>query len=1006
MRGRDPQHNPAYPQRDGSRARSLYTETSAAKSSIDSRTADLWNGPTVPIAPDATAAENKLILRRPDPKALFPKRTSYGTAHFGRGGPATEVMANYLRIQPIAGKKDAPPQQIYRYSLATPQELPKGKMRVLARKVLTNGRFDGVAAATDFSGIIITNSKLDLGSSDVWAADADIRDADEVARAPQQGQGAQVPNNRLLPFELKLTGTFTLKPLMDWLTGSSPNAQFPQKEEMLQILNIVFGYYALHNREHVFQIGRSNKFFYDSFINQNAVDLGSGLRALRGYIASVRLAPGSMMLNLNVVSGAFYKLIPLRNLAWQLLKGDRLRYDPGKLDRLDRKRLENMLRYVRIECHYMPALGPDGRPKLKPDGTPVKKKVNRTICSFNPPDYLPAKHQRFQCLDETTGQTRSVTVFDYFREKYPNSGFDVDHGWPVLNVGTRAKPTWIPLQLCLVSPAQAVKRMLSGDQTSAMINFAARPPNVNVHRILTEGVPMFKLALNEQANAHAKFGLEVATSLSKVPARFLQPPGIVFYENKRPNIIMGGWNLRGVAFFKPMRVEKVALVEMRRFSEVGGGRRNYTQFAPLTNFTPQQVMQEFRNQFGAYRLRIEHIDHFQCDVPEGGTYVNRADYQRAIDDTFKKLADQKFHMSIWLMEEKSVFTYSWIKKMGDVEHGVQSICLTPEKFGKAYSRHDPGFYGNIAMKMNTKVGGTNVYLSPQELGSRDRGIWNDTTMFVGIDVTHPAPGSSKATPSIAAVVANTDAQLAQWPGSVRRQAVSREEMVDALKDMVVERLQLWRTKNNNKLPTRIIVYRDGVSDGQFQLVLQHERTAINQAITAMYAGAPRPQMAIIVVTKRHHTRFYPTKREDMDTSGKDKKTNVMMTTGNCKPGLVVDRGVTDPEVYDFFLQPHAGLQGTVKPARYVVLHDELKMGADGLQRMTHTLCYLFNRATRAVSLCPPAYYADLLCERARCYLYHAYHEGAIGATEETDDGGMGEWPGHLHRNIKDTTFYI
>ena len=33
-----------------------------------------------------------------------------------------------------------------------------------------------------------------------------------------------------------------------------------------------------------------------------------------------------------------------------------------------------------------------------------------------------------------------------------------------------------------------------------------------------------------------------------------------------------------------------------------------------------------------------------------------------------------------------------------------------------------------------------------------------------------------------------------------------------------------------------------------------------------------------------------------------------------------------------------------------------------------SLCYLYGRATKAVSICPPAYYADILCERGRCYL--------------------------------------
>ena len=44
------------------------------------------------------------------------------------------------------------------------------------------------------------------------------------------------------------------------------------------------------------------------------------------------------------------------------------------------------------------------------------------------------------------------------------------------------------------------------------------------------------------------------------------------------------------------------------------------------------------------------------------------------------------------------------------------------------------------------------------------------------------------------------------------------------------------------------------------------------------------------------------------------------------------------------------------------------MSADDIQQGTHDASYLYARATKAVSLIPAAYYADLACERGRCYL--------------------------------------
>ena len=38
-----------------------------------------------------------------------------------------------------------------------------------------------------------------------------------------------------------------------------------------------------------------------------------------------------------------------------------------------------------------------------------------------------------------------------------------------------------------------------------------------------------------------------------------------------------------------------------------------------------------------------------------------------------------------------------------------------------------------------------------------------------------------------------------------------------------------------------------------------------------------------------------------------------------------------------------------------------------MQKLTYEMCYLFGRSTGPVSIPPPVYYADLACERSRCY---------------------------------------
>lgn len=352
--------------------------------------------------------------------------------------------------------------------------------------------------------------------------------------------------------------------------------------------------------------------------------------------------------------------------------------------------------------------------------------------------------------------------------------------------------------------------------------------------------------------------------------------------------------------------------------------------------------------------------------------------------------------------------YNRVKFACDVKEGLLNVCTQGPKFAKANDQ----YFANVALKFNLKLGGRNQYLDNIKLGI----IAEGKTMVVGIDVTHPSPGSASNAPSVAGIVASVDQWLGQWPADLQIQQ-ARQEMVSGLDGLLKSRLRLWASKNKGALPENILIYRDGVSEGQYDIVLNEELLLLRKACAEVYPANDTkrglPRMSIIIVGKRHNTRFYPTKEEDADRSS------------NPQNGTVVDRGVTEARNWDFYLQAHTALQGTARPAHYYIVLDEifrdrrvqppLQNAADALEDLTHNMCYLFGRATKAVSICPPAYYADLVCERARCYLGKLF-DGSPGATpggsvsEGGGGGGAGPEPDashvRIHQNVRDTMFYI
>ena len=168
-------------------------------------------------------------------------------------------------------------------------------------------------------------------------------------------------------------------------------------------------------------------------------------------------------------------------------------------------------------------------------------------------------------------------------------------------------------------------------------------------------------------------------------------------------------------------------------------------------------------------------------------------------------------------------------------------------FGK-----DKDYCANLALKMNLKAGGTNRVLPNDKLGV----IADGNTMVVGIDVTHPSPGSGDSAPSVAAMVASIDTKLGQWPVDLRINK-SRQEMVeeDNIKAMLKSSLNLWMTKNHTRLPQNILIYCDGVSEGQYEDMIKQEFHPMQELCNTDYKryGQDTPHIMLIVVSKRYHT---------------------------------------------------------------------------------------------------------------------------------------------------------
>lgn len=487
-----------------------------------------------------------------------------------------------------------------------------------------------------------------------------------------------------------------------------------------------------------------------------------------------------------------------------------------------------------------------------------------------------------------------------------------------------------------------------------------------------------------------------------MPGRVLTGPGVKYKNNKLASTSFGSWNMRDVKISMESRLSSWT----------------YLLLSVQNSRDAWASEQHLNSTLGAFQNKLREVGIDVSNYTPGlRITLNPANVDAEID-----AAIHRFVSSTKRSPPKLIFViipyvdssiYNRVKFACDVKDGLLNVCTIGSKFAKP---NNDQYFANVALKFNLKLGGRNQYLDNVKLGI----IAEGKTMVVGIDVTHPSPGSASNAPSVAGIVASVDQWLGQWPADLRIQK-ARQEMVSDLDDMLKSRLSLWKNRNKGQLPENILIYRDGVSEGQYEIVLDQELPLLRKACKEVYPANDSkkglPRMSIIIVGKRHNTRFYPTKGEDADRSS------------NPQNGTVVDRGVTEARNWDFYLQAHTALQGTARPAHYFVVLDEifggrkvqppLQNAADVLENLTHNMCYLFGRATKAVSICPPAYYADLVCERARCYLSKLFDDspGATpgGSVLEGGSGGGGGAgagrepdPSHvrIHQNVRDAMFYI
>ncbi|RIA95038.1 Piwi domain-containing protein [Glomus cerebriforme] len=578
-----------------------------------------------------------------------------------------------------------------------------------------------------------------------------------------------------------------------------------------------------------------------------------------------------------------------------------------------------------------------------------RQKVEKTIKGLKIRDnHRTGQKRRFK-IERLTPTPASNTQFDrgdgsnidvatYFSQQY-NKRLNHAH-LPCVIV---RRNVYLPMEVCDVIAGQRHIRKLNERQTADMIKFTCQQPQQRANKI-RQGLEILNYRNNEYLQ---QFGMRISNEMAVVNARVLPTPLLQYHPSSReasfkPNF--GQWNLRD---------KKVA-------TGATLGSWSVLVFLSENELQPRTIQ-------GFVRELVNTCQDTGMNIPNRNPPILYANPIGNIEEHLKQAwlkagntAKAQPQLILCVLPNTGVPLYAEIKRVCDTVIGVASQCVQ----SKHTTQPKKQYCANVCLKMNVKLGGMNSFLNPSQIPF----ITDKPTILMGADVTHPSPGDSER-PSIAALCASMDAKASRYAASIRVQSGRTEIIVD-LANMVKELLKTFYQTCGRK-PERVLFYRDGVSEGQFSQVLESEINAVRAACQALDVTY-KPHITFVVVQKRHHTRFFPIDNRDADR------------TGNCLPGTVVETDITHPFEFDFYLQSHAGLQGTSRPTHYHVLFDENGFNADMLQTLSYNLCYLYARCTRSVSLVPPVYYAHLVCSRAK---FHS-RSGAWSDSESSEESAV------------------
>ncbi|KAL9704330.1 hypothetical protein quinque_007848 [Culex quinquefasciatus] len=295
-------------------------------------------------------------------------------------------------------------------------------------------------------------------------------------------------------------------------------------------------------------------------------------------------------------------------------------------------------------------------------------------------------------------------------------------------------------------------------------------------------------------------------------------------------------------------------------------------------------------------------------------------------ETLEQLCNKDPQLIMCVVTDDKADRYAAIKKKCCVNRAILTQVIKSRTITPRHGNMMLSVATKVAIQLNSKLGGIPWVVK----------VLMESVMCVGFDVCRDTKDKNKCYGAlVAAMNHGKHRQHSEFYSTVNQHSYGAD-LSDSLGLNIVKALRSFQGAFENNLPERIIIYRDGVGDGELKYVHEHEEQS--------QTGNRRRRCDHASRTVRPLLKFPKT------------QLNQLKFLRN-----------------DFYLVSQSARQGTVSPTSYNVLYNGSELGADQLQVHSYKQTHMYYNWTGTVQVPAVCQYANKLAALVGQFLHQPPH---------------------------------